>query len=43
MGSVLVATSSAALATFIGDLVVVLILDCIKQSKTSRKFKIGNL
>jgi hypothetical protein len=43
MGSVLVATISAACATSIEDLVVVLILDCIRQSRSWRKFKMGNL
>ncbi len=33
----------AASATLIGDFDVLLILDCINQSKAERKFKIGNL
>jgi len=28
---------------FLGDLLVLLILDCIQQSKPARQFKIGNL
>ena len=42
-GSVLAATRNATLATFIEDFVVLLILEYIQQSKTARKFKIGNL